>query len=59
MISLKQLTLNISIVLFAATLIACTPEIGSDKWCTNMKEKPKGDWTTNEAIDYTKHCPLL
>lgn len=59
MISLKQLTISISMVLFAATLIACSPEIGSDQWCANMKEKPKGDWTTNEAIDYTKHCPLL
>lgn len=59
MISLKQLAVSTSILLFATILIACTPEIGSDKWCANMKEKPKADWTANEAIDYTKHCPLL
>ncbi len=35
---------------------ACSPKIGSDAWCANMKEKPKGDWSTNEATAYTKHC---
>jgi len=35
---------------------ACSPEVGSEKWCANLKEKPKGDWTTNEATDYAKHC---
>ena len=37
-------------------LIACSPEVGSDKWCKNLKEKPKGEWTANEAKDYAKHC---
>ena len=37
-------------------LTACTPEIGSEKWCTYMKEKPKGEWTANEAADFAKHC---
>ncbi len=35
---------------------ACAPEVGSKDWCQQMKEKPKGDWTANEATDYTKHC---
>jgi len=35
---------------------ACAPEVGSEKWCSNLKEKPKGDWTVNEAKDYAKHC---
>jgi len=39
-------------------LIACSAEIGSDEWCGNLREKPKGDWTANEAADYTKHCIL-
>lgn len=38
------------------TLSACAPEVGSEKWCAQTKEKPKGDWTVNEATDYTKHC---
>ncbi len=37
-------------------LSACAPEVGSDKWCANMKEKPKGDWSTNDATNYAKHC---
>lgn len=39
------------------TLLAgCAPEVGSKAWCENMEAKPKGDWTVNEAADYTKHC---
>lgn len=37
-------------------LAGCTPEVGSEKWCKMMAEKPKGDWTANEAADYGKHC---
>ena len=40
------------------SLSACAPEVGSDKWCANMKAMPKGDWTTNEAVDFAKHCIL-
>ena len=39
-------------------LTACAPEVGSDRWCEQMEEKPKGDWTANEAADYAKHCLL-
>lgn len=37
-------------------LSACAPEVGSEGWCKNMAEKPKGDWTTNEALDYAENC---
>ena len=37
-------------------LAACSPEIGSQAWCDKMQDKPKGDWTANEAADYAKHC---
>ena len=37
---------------------ACSPEVGSEAWCRDMKEKPKGDWTANEAADFAKHCVL-
>jgi len=37
-------------------LIGCSPEVGSDEWCRDMKEKPKGDWTASEATDYAKLC---
>ena len=37
-------------------LTACAPEVGTEAWCSDMGEKPKGDWTSNEAGDYAKHC---
>jgi len=43
-------------VLPALWLGGCAPEVGSDRWCANLKEKPKGDWSFNEAADYAKHC---
>lgn len=36
--------------------LGCAPEVGSEAWCEKMQEKPKGDWSSNEAADYTKHC---
>ena len=36
----------------------CSPEVGSEEWCAAMKEKPKKDWTAQEAADYTKYCIL-
>jgi hypothetical protein len=41
----------------SALLAACAP-VGSARWCANMKAKPKGDWTVNEAADFAKHCVL-
>lgn len=44
---------------FAACLAAfagCAPEIGSERWCAMMQDKPRGDWSTNEALDYTRYC---
>ena len=40
----------------AVVLSGCAPEVGSEAWCADMKEKPKGDWTANEAADFAKHC---
>jgi Protein of unknown function (DUF3012) len=41
-----------------ALIAACSPEVGSKEWCDAMKNKPKGDWTANEAADFAKHCIL-
>ena len=46
----------ITLLLVTLFLTACSPEIGSEDWCADMKEKDKGDWTANEAKDFTKHC---
>jgi hypothetical protein len=34
----------------------CSPEVGSDAWCEDMKDKPSKEWSTREAADYAKHC---
>ncbi|WP_085297457.1 DUF3012 domain-containing protein [Cognaticolwellia mytili] len=50
---MKKLSL---VVMSIVLLSACAPEIGSEDWCTQLKEKPKGDWTATEAKDFAKHC---
>lgn len=50
---MKRIILTITALFL---LSACSPEVGSKKWCESLKEKPKGDWTANEAADFTKHC---
>lgn len=45
-------------LLLGLGLAGCAPEVGSEAWCKQMKEKPKGDWTANEAGDFAKHCLL-
>jgi hypothetical protein len=44
-------------IVFTA-IVACSPEVGSEKWCTNMEEKPGDEWTIKEANNYAKHCIL-
>ncbi|GAA0820830.1 DUF3012 domain-containing protein [Colwellia sp. D2M02] len=46
----------ISVLFIGAMITGCAPKIGSEEWCTSMKEKDKGDWTATEAKDFTKHC---
>ena len=45
-------------LLLGCLLLTSCAEVGSDDWCENMDEKPKGDWTANEAGDYTRYCVL-
>ncbi len=49
-------TSSLAVLLFM--LSACAPDIGSDEWCANMKEKSKADWTASEVADFAKHCIL-
>jgi len=46
----------LGVLMGALILQGCSPEVGSEEWCKAMKEKPKGDWSSNEAADFTKHC---
>ena len=42
----------------AAWLSACAPEVGSPRWCETMREKARGDWTANEALELARSCVL-
>ena len=46
------------LVAVAAWLIACAPEVGSERWCEQMREKARGDWTANEALEFARSCVL-
>ena len=56
--SSTQKLLRMALVLLVGLFCACSPEVGSEKWCEKMEDKPKGDWSANEAADYAKHCLL-
>lgn len=51
----RMLSVAVAIAAFSG-LAGCAPEVGSEKWCKQLDEKPKGEWTANEAGDYAKHC---
>ena len=41
-----------------ALFSGCSPEVGSEAWCSDLKEKSKADWTANEAADFAVNCVL-
>ena len=48
---------TILVLLSAVFLLsACSPTVGSEKWCKQLKEKAKGEWTANEAVEFTRNC---
>jgi hypothetical protein len=51
---MKKLSLLLATI-FVLSLAGCT-KVGSEAWCADMKEKPKGDWSTNQAGDFATHC---
>ncbi|MDH4042777.1 MAG: DUF3012 domain-containing protein [Gammaproteobacteria bacterium] len=32
--------------------------MGSESWCKDMSDKPKGEWTADDTATYAKHCVL-
>lgn len=50
---LRNMLMSMGVLL---ALAACSPEVGSQKWCDALKKKPEGEWSINEAKDYAKHC---
>lgn len=51
--------MNRTLILVAALALgACAPKVGSERWCKSMEDKPKGEWSANDAASFTKHCVL-
>jgi hypothetical protein len=44
-------------LIMLVALSSCA-KVGSDAWCEKQEDKPKGDWTANEAGDYTQYCVM-
>lgn len=55
-LNMKGLLTGCLLVSVLGLCAACAPEVGSERWCNAMKEKPKGDWSANEVADFAKHC---
>ncbi|MBC8269464.1 MAG: DUF3012 domain-containing protein [Rhodospirillaceae bacterium] len=55
-LNFKRIVIAISGMLAITAMTACSPEVGSKEWCDDLKEKPKGDWSSNEAADFAKNC---
>ena len=55
---MKTLPIYAIALLSLLAITGCAPKIGSEAWCKKVAEKPKGEWTGNEAADYAKHCLL-
>ena len=43
----------LAVLFFAA---ACAPKLGSDAWCNNLMDKPRGEWTAEEVKGVANHC---
>ncbi len=52
----KVVVICLLLIPMVLAVSACAPEVGSKAWCQQMKETPKGDWSTNDAKAYAKHC---
>jgi len=54
--AVKKTILSTLAAAFLLSLTACAPEVGSEAWCTDMKQKDKAEWTANQASDFAKNC---
>ena len=55
---LKRFRFALLLAVAAAVTGSCQPKVGSEAWCKAMRDKPRGDWTVNEATDFAKSCIL-
>jgi hypothetical protein len=55
-VAMRVLLMALILFTTAGWLAACAPEVGSPEWCEAMREKPRGDWTANEALEFARSC---
>jgi hypothetical protein len=55
---MRMLMRAMAMIAAAAWFAACAPEVGSPRWCDAMRDKPRGDWTANEALEFARSCVL-
>lgn len=53
---MKKTLTTLTLLLLASLCAGCAPEVGTEKWCEKIKDKPNGEWTANEAKAFAKHC---
>ena len=37
-------------------LSACSPEPGTEQWCSSKKEQAKSEWSGSDAATYAENC---
>jgi DUF3012 family protein len=49
---------KISCCLLLLSVAGCKlpPAVGTDAWCKQMEQKPRADWSPNEASIFTRNC---
>jgi len=55
---MKKILVTIFALLIALSFSACSAEPGTKAWCDAIKQKPKGEWTADDAATFTKYCLL-
>ena len=52
----RKVALSFTVVASISLLDACADKLGSEGWCDNLTETPKGIWSTRQVADYAKYC---
>jgi hypothetical protein len=55
---MKRLVAAAAVLPLLGALSACEPEVGTERWCEAMRDKPRGDWSANDALDFARHCVI-
>ena len=53
---MRKTRFAVFVLLLELSQSGCAPEVGSKKWCEQLEDKPKGDWTANEVKAFAKYC---